>query len=62
MPRAVSVTPSGNEERPIRIEAPDREPFDVTRAELLDLQEAARVYLRITFPAPSVRRASNSGG
>jgi len=57
----VRVGPSGEKQRPIRIEAPGREPLDLTRAELLIVQRATRDYLLRTFPAPSVRR-SDSGG
>jgi len=62
MPRAVSVAASGDEDRPIRIELPDREPLDVTRQELIVLHRTAKDYLLRTFPAPSVRGRSDSGG
>jgi len=58
----VRVGPSGDEERPIRIETPDREPLDVTRAELIVLHRTAKDYLLRTFPAPPVRGRSDSGG
>jgi hypothetical protein len=61
-PDRVRVCPSDDEHRPIRIELPGREPVDVTRAELIALQRLAGAYLLRTFPAPSVRRTSNSGG
>jgi len=61
-PDRVHVGPSGEQDLPIRIELPGREPVDVTRAELVALHRLANSYLLRTFPAPSVRGRSDSGG
>ncbi|GCE01081.1 hypothetical protein EHYA_08820 [Embleya hyalina] len=58
----ISVSPSGDEVRPIRITAPGRNPLDVTRAELTALVHESRMYLMRTFPAPSVGSLSDSSG
>ncbi|MFE5331199.1 hypothetical protein ACFRCG_32900 [Embleya sp. NPDC056575] len=58
----ISVSPSGDEVRPIRISVPDGAVLDVTRAELTALVHEARVYLMRTFPAPLVGRGLDSGG
>ncbi|MGC0423601.1 hypothetical protein [Embleya sp. AB8] len=48
----ISVTPSGNEDRQVRITAPGRDPLDVTRPELAALVHEARMYLMRTCPPP----------
>lgn len=60
--RTPRVTASGNSDRPIRIELPDREPLDMTRDELAALVPEARGYLIRTFADRSLGRISNSGG
>lgn len=54
MSKSVAVQPSGDPDRPIRIIAPDRDPLDVTRAELTALVHESRMHLMRTFPAPPV--------
>ncbi|WP_406299177.1 hypothetical protein OG948_28430 [Embleya sp. NBC_00888] len=54
MSKSVAVQPSGDPDRPIRIIAPDRDPLDVTRAELTALVHESRMHLMRTFPPPPV--------
>ncbi|MGC0421552.1 hypothetical protein [Embleya sp. AB8] len=59
----ISVAPSGDEDRPIRISAPGRDPLDVTRAELTALVHESRVHLMRTFPTPPIGGGiTDSGG
>jgi hypothetical protein len=58
----VSVGPSGDQHRPIRVKLPDREPTDMTHDELVALQHEIRTHLLYRVPTPPIGRISNSGG
>ncbi|MYS83181.1 hypothetical protein [Embleya scabrispora] len=67
MPRSeilvqVSVTDSGDSERPHRVSLPGRPDLDVSRAELTVLVHEARMCLVRTAPPTGIGRISNSGG